>query len=77
MNYNVTTKSVEPINSQVYKDLEISQYEQVPGYTMTDEARKTLAGYSYIKSMVPYITPPGPDPIYPCFPHQIPQILYP
>jgi signal peptidase I len=54
MEYTITSNSTEPINPELYDELQISNYPgQMP--TMTVESANKLRSYSFIKSVVPDI----------------------
>jgi signal peptidase I len=67
IDYTYTTTGMD-LNPQIKKDLEISDYQNVPYSTMTKDAANTLKGYSNIKSITPNISQRGKTDSYPVYP---------
>jgi signal peptidase I len=69
IDYSVTTTGLD-LNPQIMQDLHISMYEGAQYPTMTQEAYKTLKGYSSVKSITPNIKKANePDQVYPTNPN--------
>lgn len=66
IDYNVNLSSA--LNPLTQQELNLTQYEGNPRYTMTKDAATTLKGYSNVQSITPNISPKGSaEPVFPNF----------
>jgi signal peptidase I len=74
IDYTVTSNTTDPINPQLYEELNATFYPTFPNPTMTKESADKLKGYSYIKSVVADVKPKGTaDIMNPVFPNKYPR----
>ncbi|RFZ83356.1 signal peptidase I [Mucilaginibacter terrenus] len=71
--YSITTNGTD-LNPEVYDELQVSNYENIPYPTMTKASAAKLKSFSNVKSITPNIKPRGyADPLNPVFPAAYPK----